>query len=412
MGHSDWAPNLSANVVAGDAFVIYNSVINDFKQVAKDGSNLLLQSVSVGTKTATTTLSADKVATGDLLDVTTSTPAGSSSLGFANTFEYYVHNITTDKFYKVALSEGKLDTSAFTDDGEYEVKTVLKDTNGLYVLADTDSFFISNKAKCSVTFGSNDANMGKVTVSDGTNSYTTSPASVEDGKSVTFTATANEGYKFDGWYSDADCTKPIDGASSNTYTVDSISNDVSAYAKFSAVSYNITTETVANYSVEVKPSAEYNSPVSVTVTATDNAYEVNGITVTDKDNNVVNASGGESGVYTFTMPASHVTVKANSKLKQIDAPTVKFNVVGQSTADAKVLGSTPITASYTAAENSTIVEGSENVAVTDANGTTVSADKYSLVKILLQVITHLLLKSRVLINYHTQLPLSQTTMRT
>lgn len=380
MGHSDWAPNLSANVVAGDAFVIYNSVINDFKQVAKDGSNLLLQSVSVGTKTATTTLSADKVATGDLLDVTTSTPAGSSSLGFANTFEYYVHNITTDKFYKVALSEGKLDTSAFTDDGEYEVKTVLKDTNGLYVLADTDSFFISNKAKCSVTFGSNDANMGKVTVSDGTNSYTTSPASVEDGKSVTFTATANEGYKFDGWYSDADCTKPIDGASSNTYTVDSISNDVSAYAKFSAVSYNITTETVANYSVEVKPSAEYNSPVSVTVTATDNAYEVNGITVTDKDNNVVNASGGESGVYTFTMPASHVTVKANSKLKQIDAPTVKFNVVGQSTADAKVLGSTPITASYTAAENSTIVEGSENVAVTDANGTTVSADKYSLVK--------------------------------
>lgn len=380
MGHSDWAPNLSANVVAGDAFVIYNSVINDFKQVAKDGSNLLLQSVSVGTKTATTTLSADKVATGDLLDVTTSTPAGSSSLGFANTFEYYVHNITTDKFYKVALSEGKLDTSAFTDDGEYEVKTVLKDTNGLYVLADTDSFFISNKAKCSVTFGSNDANMGKVTVSDGTNSYTTSPASVEDGKSVTFTATANEGYKFDGWYSDADCTKPIDGASSNTYTVDSISNDVSAYAKFSAVSYNITTETVANYSVEVKPSAEYNSPVSVTVTATDNAYEVNGITVTDKDNNVVNASGGESGVYTFTMPASHVTVKANSKLKQIDAPTVKFNVVGQSTADAKVLGSTPITSSYTAAENSTIVEGSENVAVTDANGTTVSADKYSLVK--------------------------------
>lgn len=380
MGHKGWAPNLKANVVAGDAFVIYNSEINDFKQVAKDGNNLLLQSVSTGTKTATTTLSATKVATSDLLGVTTSTPAGNSSLGFDNTFEYYVHNKTTDKFYKVALSEGKLDTSAFTEEGEYEVKTVLKDTNGLYVLADTDSFVISNKAKYSVTFGSNDANMGKVSVSDGTNSYTTSPASVEDSKSVTFTATANEGYKFDGWYSDADCTNPIDGASNATYTVNNISQAVSAYAKFSAVSYNITKEDVTNYSVEVKESAEYNSPVSVTVTATDNAYEVNGITVTDKDNNVVNASGGESGVYTFTMPASHVTVKANSKLKQIDAPTVKFNVVGQSTADAKVLGSTPITASYTVAENSTIVEGSENVAVTDANGTTVSADKYSLVK--------------------------------
>ena len=380
MGHKGWAPNLKANVVAGDAFVIYNSEINDFTKVAQDGNNLLLQSVSTGTKTVTTTLSSNEVATGDLLGVTTSTSAGSSSLGFANTFEYYVLNKTTNKFYKVALSEGKLDTSVFTDEGEYEVKTVLKDANGLYVLADSDNFVISNKAKYSVTFGSNDANMGKVTVYDGNNSYTTSPASVEEGKSVTFTATANEGYKFDGWYSDADCTNPIDGASNVTYTVNNISQAVSAYAKFSALSYNITTETVTNYSVEVNESAEYNSPVSVTVTATDNAYEVNGITVTDKDNNVVNVSGGESGVYTFTMPASNVTVKANSKLKQIGAPTVTFNVLGQSTADAQVLDSTVITAGYTVAENSTIVEGSENVAVTNADGAEVSADKYNLEK--------------------------------
>ena len=380
MGHSDWAPKLSANVVAGDAFVIYNKTINGFNEVAKDGGNLLLQSVSTGTKTATTTLSATKVATGDLLGVTTSTSAGSSSLGFANTFEYYVLNKTTNKFYKVTLSEGKLNTSAFTDDGEYEVKTVLKDANGLYVLADSDNFVISNKAKYSVTFGSNDANMGKVTVSDGTASYTTSPASVEEGKSVTFTATANEGYKFDGWYSDADCTNPIDGASNATYTVNNISQAVSAYAKFSAVSYDITKEDVTNYSVEVKESAVYNSTVSVTVTATDNAYEVNGITVTDKDGKAVNVSGGESGVYTFTMPASNVTVKANSKLKQIGAPTVTFNVLGQSTADAQVLDSTVITAGYTVAENSTIVEGSENVAVTNADGAEVSADKYNLEK--------------------------------
>lgn len=235
--------------------------------------------------------------------------------------------------------------------------------------------------KYTVTYGVNDETMGsvKATYADST-SIGESPASVEEGKPVTFTATANEGYKFDGWYSDAECKNQIDGASNATYTVNNISQAVSAYAKFSALSYNITTETVTNYSVEVNESAKYNSQVAVTVTATDNAYEVNGITVTDKDNNVVNVSGGESGVYTFTMPASNVTVKANSKLKQIGAPTVTFNVVGQSTADAKVLGSTPITASYTAAENSTIVEGSENVAVTDAKGATVSADKYSLVK--------------------------------
>ena len=380
LGH--WASGLSTTVSAGDTFIVYtkDKTISGYNSVSTYRDNALYKSNADATKTATTTLSATKVATGDLLGVTTSTSAGSSSLGFANTFEYYVLNKTTNKFYKVTLSEGKLNTSAFTDDGEYEVKTVLKDTNGLYVLADSDNFVISNKAKYSVTFGSNDTNMGKVSVSDGTVSYTTSPASVEEGKSVTFTATAENGYKFDGWYSDADCTNPIEGASNATYTVNNISQAVSAYAKFSALSYNITTETVTNYSVVVNESAKYNSKVSVTVTATDNAYEVNGITVTDKDNNVVNVSGGESGVYTFTMPASNVTVKANSKLKQIGAPTVTFNVLGQSTANAKVLGPTVITASYMAAENSTIVEGSENVAVTNADGAEVSADKYNLVK--------------------------------
>lgn len=231
----------------------------------------------------------------------------------------------------------------------------------------------------SVKFGSNSTSMGSVTAKNGSSNIS-SGDSVAENSSVTFTATANKGYRFDGWYSDADCTNPIVGASNATYTVNNISQAVYAYAKFSAVSYNITTEPVTNYSVVVKESAEYNSTVAVTVTVTDNAYELNGITVTDEDNNVVNVNGGESGVYTFTMPASDVTVKANSKLKQIGAPTVRFNVLGQSTAAAKVLGSTVITASYTAAENSTIVEDSENVVVTDSDGATVSADKYSLVK--------------------------------
>lgn len=232
-----------------------------------------------------------------------------------------------------------------------------------------------------VTYGVNDEAMGsvKATYADST-SIGESPASVEEGKSVTFTATAGNGYRFDGWYSDDDCTHPIDGASNATYTVNNISQAVYAYAKFSAFSYNITTEPVTNYSVEVKGSAEYNSPVSVKVTATNDAYEVDGITVTDENGIDVNVNGGESGFYTFTMPASKVTVKAKSKLKQIGAPTVTFNVVGQSTADAKVLGSTPITARYTAAANSTIVVGSEKVVVTDSDGATVSADKYSLVK--------------------------------
>lgn len=285
MGHSGWAPNLSANVVAGDAFVIYNSEINDFTKVAEDGSNLLLQSVSTGTKTATTTLSATEVATGDLLGVTTSTSAGNSSLGFDNTFEYYVHNRTTDKFYKVALSEGKLDTSAFTDDGEYEVKTVLKDANGLYVLADSDNFVISNKAKYSVTFGSNDANMGKVTVSDGTNSYTTSPAFVEKGKSVTFTANPSEGYAVEGWYRDADCKNAITDAGTKTSYEVTVNANTNVYVKFKSTTidpeYRLTGDLSAiggwnGYDNALKfDTAESDGSYSKIITVTDDDVNVN-----------------------------------------------------------------------------------------------------------------------------------------
>lgn len=255
----------------------------------------------------------------------------------------------------------------FTYDGDKTLTVVAESAVNKYTVTydlGTDS---TGKGSVSATFEGTTTSIG------------TSPASVEDGKSVTFTATANNGYKFDGWYSNAGCTTAIEGTTGATYQK-TVTDNTTVYAKFVAVSYNITTEAVTNYSVVVKESAEYNSTVSVKVTATDDAYEVNGITVTDKDGKDVNVYGGESGVYTFTMPASNVTVKANSKLKQIGAPTVTFNVLGQSTADAKVLGSTPINARYTAAANSTIVVGSEKVVVTDSDGATVSADKYSLVK--------------------------------
>lgn len=341
MGHSNWAPNLRANVVAGDAFVIYNKTINGFNEVAKDGGNLLLQSVSTGTKTATTTLSANKVATGGLLGVTTSPQAGSSSLGFANTFEYYVLNKKTNKFYKVTLSDGMLDTSAFTDEGEYEVKTVLKDANGLYVLADSDNFVISNKAKYSVTFGSNDANMGKVTVSDGTNSYTTSPASVEEGKSVTFTATAENGYRFDGWYSNAGCTTAIEGATGAPYTT-TVTADTTVYAKFVAETYNITVEENTNCTVTVNKTAAYGSKVNVRVNAKD-GYTVSSISVTNV--NADDITGNETEGYTFRMPASNVEITPNVVAVEVTAPNVTLNTVtGESTADVSVKENYPITA--------------------------------------------------------------------
>lgn len=177
-----------------------------------------------------------------------------------------------------------------------------------------------------------------------------------------------------------DTSVEVTAGENNTFTFAMPASAVTVTPTFTAVSYNITVTEDTNYTVTVKESADYNSKVSVTVTAANDAYEVDGITVTDKNGSQVSVGGGESGVYTFTMPASDVTVKANSKLTQIEAPTVTFNVLGQPTADANVLGSTLISATYEAAANSTIVGGSENVDVTDADGTKVSTDKYSLVK--------------------------------
>lgn len=341
LGH--WASGLSTTVSAGDTFIVYtkDKTISGYNSVSTYRDNALYKSNADATKTATTTLSATKVATSDLLGVTTSTPAGSSSLGFDNTFEYYVHNKTTDKFYKVALSDGKLDTSAFTEEGEYEVKTVLKDTNGLYVLADSDNFVISNKAKYSVTFGSNDTNMGKVSVSDGTVSYTTSPASVEDGKSVTFTATAENGYKFDGWYSDADCTTAIENATAETYTT-TVTADTTVYAKFVAETYNITVNENTNCTVTVNETAAYDSNVNVTVNAKD-GYTVKNISVTNVNDSDI--TGNATSGFTFKMPASDVKITPNVEAVEVTAPKVTLNTVaGESTDSISVKENHPITA--------------------------------------------------------------------
>lgn len=349
MGHSgkqDWAPKLRANVVAGDAFVIYNKTINGFNEVAKDGGNLLLQSVSTGTKTATTTLSATKVATGDLLGVTTSTSAGSSSLGFANTFEYYVLNKTTDKFYKVTLSDGKLDTSAFTDEGEYEVKTVLKDANGLYVLADSDNFVISNKAKYSVTFGTKDTNMGSVSAKDSSNNDVNTGDKVVENTSVTFTATAENGYKFDGWYRDADCTTAIENAAAATYTTP-VTADTTVYAKFVAETYNITVNENTNCTVTVNETAAYGSNVNVTVKAND-GYTVKSISVTNV--NADDIAGNEAEGFTFTMPASNVEITPNVEAVDVTAPKVTLNGLSGTSLSVKVKQSNEITAVATAGD--------------------------------------------------------------
>lgn len=207
---------------------------------------------------------------------------------------------------KVSVSQ---DVSGWTDKpgckvGNATTKfTIWLDTNNL------ETWIVNAEApKHTVTFGSNDANMGSVSANDGT--ALTSPASVEEGKEVTFTAKAKDGYEFDGWYSDAGCTTAIEGATDTTYTT-TVTADKTVYAKFSAVDYKVTYTadgdgyTVSNMSATP---AHIGDTIVFTVTPK-TGYQIDSVKANDTD-----AVKGEDGKYTFTMPAKNVAISVKASL--------------------------------------------------------------------------------------------------
>lgn len=184
---------------------------------------------------------------------------------------------------------------------------------------------ISNVTTHTVTYGVNNTSMGSVSavLKDTTTSIGTSPASVEDGKSVTFTATANEGYKFDGWYSDANCTTAIENATAATYTTP-VTADTTVYAKFVVTQGTQYSVTVDNNIKNGKISVENSNPYAgdtVNITATpDSGYVLETVTFNGKSANVV---GNKA---TFTMPDADVTVTATFRKAKEYTVTIAKNI--------------------------------------------------------------------------------------
>lgn len=90
---------------------------------------------------------------------------------------------------------------------------------------------VSNVTTHTVTYGVNNASMGSVSAKSA-DADIASGAQVEKGKSVTFTATPNEGYAVEGWYSDADCKNAITDAGTNTSYEVTVNADTNVYVKF------------------------------------------------------------------------------------------------------------------------------------------------------------------------------------
>ncbi len=132
---------------------------------------------------------------------------------------------------------------------------------------------------------------------------------VTEGTELTLPTPSRSGYTFEGWY---------DGSSrvSSPYKV---TKDVILTAEWDyngsssssgSTRYTVSVDDTDNGSVKVSPTrASKGSTVTVTVKP-DEGYELDKLTVTDKNGDSVKLTDKGDGKYTFKMPASKVTVEA------------------------------------------------------------------------------------------------------
>lgn len=117
--------------------------------------------------------------------------------------------------------------------GEYTFKWNLTDKK--IAVHYPTSLFITSGQK---TEGQSDEAGGSFTAVDNNSNNVKGGKFVANNASVTFTATPNTGYNFDGWYTNAECTAGKNAT--NPMTVSSITTDKTIYAKFVPKTYSIT----------------------------------------------------------------------------------------------------------------------------------------------------------------------------
>ena len=121
------------------------------------------------------------------------------------------------------------------------------------------------------------------------------------------------GYYFEGWANEAE----EEVSSTYTFTADTTLHAVwdrrssgGSSGGSGSSTYSVSVSSVDNGSVSVSPrNASEGATVTITVTP-DEGYELDTLTVTDKDGNNIRLTNAGDGKYTFTMPDSRVTVNA------------------------------------------------------------------------------------------------------
>ncbi len=137
---------------------------------------------------------------------------------------------------------------------------------------------------------------------------------VESGTGVTFTASPITGYEVDAWCSNEACTSPIAGAGyANTYST-TVSANTAVYVKFKKKIYTITyspSSAPTGCTYTTKPTTgTYGNTVTMVITPS-TGYTVS-VSARDASSNVVTISNPSANTYTFTQPASAVTVTVST----------------------------------------------------------------------------------------------------
>lgn len=176
----------------------------------------------------------------------------------------------------------------------------------------------------------------KVTVTYDKNGHGTAPQSesVAMGKSVTLPNMDNDGYyTFTGW-SDGSTTyaagATVTVMKDTTFTAQWRDDTPSSGGgSSSSTTYAVSVEDSKNGSVSVSPKrAEKGDTVTITVKP-DTGYELDELTVTDKNGDKLKLTEKDDGKFTFKMPGSKVTVEASFKLIETE-PENPFTDISKS----------------------------------------------------------------------------------
>ena len=132
---------------------------------------------------------------------------------------------------------------------------------------------------------------------------------VTEGTELTLPTPSRSGYTFEGWYDGSSrVSSPYKVMKNVTLTAEWDYNGSSSSS--GSTRYTVSVEDTDNGSVKVSPTrASKGSTVTVTVKP-DEGYELDKLTVTDKNGDRIKLTDKGDGKYTFQMPASKVTVEA------------------------------------------------------------------------------------------------------